>query len=108
MMSEIAGPNEISSLIDDYHRWLKDKTILRRIGDWTEITTPFLDHNNDMLQVYASKSGGEYVLTDDGATLNELESSGCSFDSPRRKELLQITLNGFGIKQEGNALVARA
>jgi hypothetical protein len=31
---------EIQALLDKYIRWLKEKTVLRQVGDWTEITTP--------------------------------------------------------------------
>jgi hypothetical protein len=34
---------EIQKLIDEYTTWLKDKTALRQVGDWIEITTPYLD-----------------------------------------------------------------
>ena len=32
--------DEIQKLIEDYAAWLRDKTSLRKIDDWVEITTP--------------------------------------------------------------------
>ena len=89
---------EVQSLLDQYWTWLKDQTILRKLGQWVEITTPYLDRHNDFLQIYAKRSGGMFILTDDGYTVTDLEQSGCALDSPRRKDLLTITLNGFGVQ----------
>lgn len=99
---------EIQTLIDAYHTWLKDKTILRQIDQWVEITTPFLDRHNDYLQIYAKKYNGGFVLTDDGYTIEDLEQSGCKLGSPKRQDLLNLTLNGFGVQLEGKALQIKA
>lgn len=99
---------ETRKLLDDYLAWLKDKTSLRQIKDWVEITTPYLDRHNDYIQIYASHANGGYLLTDDGYTIEDLEQSGCKLNSPKRQDLLKITLNGFGIQLRGNALEVRA
>jgi hypothetical protein len=101
--------DEIDILLDDYHRWLKDKTIVKQIGaDWVEITTPHLDRHNDYMQIYVRKENDYFILTDDGYIISDLLDSGCSLDSPRRQELLNITLAGFGIKINRNALITSA
>ena len=99
---------DIQRLMDVYHVWLKDKTALRQIDQWIEITTPYLDRHNDYIQIYAKKSNGGYVLTDDGYTLDDLEQSGCKLQSPKRQELLKMTLNGFGVQLRDNALEVHA
>lgn len=99
---------EIQSLMDAYHAWLKDKTALRQIDQWVEITTPYLDRHNDYLQIYAKKANGVYVLTDDGYTIDDLESSGCKLESRKRQDLLKMTLNGFGVQMDGKALQVHA
>ena len=95
---------DIQRLLDTYHAWLKDKTALRQIDQWIEITTPYLDRHNDYIQIYARKANGGYVLTDDGYTLNDLEQNGCKLQSQKRQELLRMTLNGFGVQLRNNAL----
>jgi hypothetical protein len=90
--------NEIQGLVDEYTRWLKEKTQLRQVDEWVEITTPYLDRHNDYLQIYARRRNGDYVLTDAGYILQDLELSGCKLDSPKRRALLMMTLNGFGVK----------
>ncbi len=90
--------DEVQKLIDEYILWLKDKTVLRKVSDTVEITTPYLDSHNDFIQIYVKKSGGQFILTDDGYTINDLKMSGCSLESNKRQNLLKVTLNGFGVQ----------
>jgi hypothetical protein len=99
---------DIQKLISTYYAWLKDKTVLRQIDQWIEITTPYLDRHNDYLQIYAKKVNEGFVLTDDGYTIDDLEQSGCKLESRKRQELLKLTLNGFGVQMEGKALQVHA
>lgn len=108
MSVAVPESNEVKKLVEQYHAWLRDRTVLKTIGPWTEITTPFLDRHNDCIQIYARKNDGGFVLTDDGYTINDLEMSGCSLDSPRRKEMLRTTLNGFGVRLEAGAFHVHA
>jgi hypothetical protein len=99
---------EIQNLIDNYVKWLKDKTVLRQVKDWVEITTPYLDRHNDYLQIYAKRQNGGYLLTDDGYVLEDLEQSGCKLESAKRQALLRITLNGFGVQTNEGRLEIHA
>lgn len=99
---------EIQRLLDAYHAWLKDKTVLRQLDQWIEITTPYLDRHNDYVQIYARKVDGGFVLTDDGYTINDLEQSGCKLNSPKRQDLLKMTLNGFGVQLRDSSLEVHA
>jgi len=94
--------SEIQQLVDRYAAWLQDRTKLRAIDEWVEITTPFLDRHNDHLQIYAKKQAGQFVLTDDGYTMNDLAMQGCALDSPKRRALLKQTLNGFGVRHNAD------
>lgn len=100
---------EIEKLLSDYRAWLKDKTTLREVaGSWVEITTPYLDRHNDALQIYARSENGGYVLTDDSYTVHDLEASGCHLNTEKRKDLLNMTLNGFGVRMNNEALEVHA
>ena len=99
---------DVANLIDRYYAWLKDKTAWKEIKDWVEITTPYLDRHNDYIQIYLKQLDKEFILTDDGATLTDLIQSGCSLDSPKRQQLLHVTLNGFGVQLHEKALEIRA
>jgi hypothetical protein len=99
---------EIQRLMDAYHAWLKDKSVLRQIDDWVEITTPYLDRHNDYIQIYAKRANSGFLLTDDGYTIDDLEQSGCKLESRKRQDLLKMTLNGFGVQLDGKALQVHA
>ncbi|MGA2595315.1 MAG: DUF1829 domain-containing protein [Bryobacteraceae bacterium] len=100
---------EIEKLLNDYRAWLKDKTTLREVSDsWIEITTPYLDRHNDALQIYARAENSGYVLTDDSYTIHDLEASGCNLHTEKRQDLLTMTLNGFGVRMNNEALEVHA
>lgn len=100
---------DIERLLSDYRAWLRDRTTLREVnGSWVEITTPYLDRHNDALQIYARAENGGYILTDDSYTIHDLEASGCKLDTQKRKDLLKITLNGFGVQMNNDALEVHA
>jgi hypothetical protein len=100
---------EIEILLKNYRDWLKDKTTLQQLnGSWVEITTPYLDRHNDALQIYVRSENGGFVLTDDSYIIHDLEASGCKLDTEKRKDLLQMTLNGFGVKLNADAIEVSA
>ena len=100
--------DDVQRLIDQYLAWLKDKTVLRTVQDWVEITTPYLDRHNDYLQIYARRENGAFVLTDDGYTVRDLRVCGCNLESPRGQELLRMTLAGFGVQVRNDVLEVHA
>jgi hypothetical protein len=73
-------------------------------GEWVEITTPFLDRHNDALQIYARRENGGFLLSDDSYIVHDLEASGCALNTDKRRDLLKMTLNGFGVKLNKDAL----
>ncbi len=99
---------DIQNLLDAYYAWLKEKTVLRQIDEWVEITTPYLDRHNDYLQIYAKRANDGFLLTDDGYTIGDLEQGGLKLGSKRRQELLSVTVKGFGVQLEENALQVQA
>jgi len=95
---------DMQALLDQYSAWLRDRTKLREVGNWVEITTPYLDRHNDYLQIYAKRTNEGFLLTDDGYILDDLELSGCKIDSPKRQTMFRETLNGFGVQTRKGAL----
>lgn len=98
--------NEIERLLESYRTWLKDRTTLKAVdgGEWVEITTPFLDRHNDALQIYARRENGGFLLSDDSYIVHDLQASGCVLNTDKRRDLLKMTLNGFGVKLNKDAL----
>lgn len=108
MSLTVPEPASIEDLVSRYHAWLRDRTALKQIRNWTEITTPFLDRHNDCIQIYARREESGFLLTDDAHTLNDLEMSGCTLDSPKRRDMLRTTLSGFGVRLLDGALQVHA
>lgn len=101
--------SEVKVLFNKYIDWLKDNTSFKNIDDWVEITTPFLDRHNDMLQIYVKRQNDKIILSDGGEIINDLEISGLEFNSPKRMEILNLTLTSFGVKlKDDNSLVVIA
>lgn len=100
---------EIDKLLNEYREWLKDKTTLREVdSNWVEITTPYIDRHNDSLQIYARRENGGFLLSDDSYIIHDLEASGCNLQTEKRQGLLRMTLNGFGVKLQNEALQVHA
>ena len=68
-----------------------------------------MDRHNDYIQIYVKKEGDDYLLTDGGDTIQDLDLSGFPLDSEKRQNLLKMTLAGFGVeKKDQDELVVRA
>lgn len=99
---------ECERLVDAYVTWLRKGLSTQNLRDACELTTPFLDRHNDHLQVYAVRTNGKIVLSDDGYILSDLRTSGVDVGTPKRKAVLDAVLNGFGVRVKKNALVVDA
>ena len=99
---------EVETLLDGYFRWLKAGTKIDEAGGLVALTTPHLDRHNDFLQLVVKRTNDGYALSDDGYILADLEAGGCLINSPKRKAMLEETLNGFGVRAEHNELVVHA
>lgn len=100
--------DEVRHLLDTYAAWVRDRSTLRQVNNWVEITTPYLDRHNDYIQIYVRRENDSFILTDDGYIITDLEQSGCNLDSPKRQKLLAVTLQGFGVHLNKKALEVRA
>jgi Domain of unknown function DUF1829/Domain of unknown function DUF1828 len=99
----------INELKNAYAEWIKEQFRFRELNGAIEITTPFLDKNNDFIQLYVVPTDNGFKITDDGNTINELMMSGVEvFDSPRRMDILNFILNGYGVKLNDEELYVNA
>lgn len=95
------------SIIKEYVDWIKMNSFTRQVddGNYCVITTPFLDRHNDHIDIYVSKNTeGGYLLTDDGETIADLESTGVFINTQKRRQILDLTLKGFGVDTDGDDL----
>ncbi len=60
------------------------------------------------MQIYVKRDNDGFVLTDDGYIISDLQISGCNLEGETRKNLLQQTINGFGIHIKEGALFIHA
>ncbi|MFR2204080.1 MAG: DUF1829 domain-containing protein [Christensenellaceae bacterium] len=98
---------DIQKLIDDYASWLKSEITFEKIGEYYEITTPYLDNANDYLQIYVRQEGDDIFFSDDSATIHNLKMSGLQLTQNRKLQLQRI-LYQYGVQLKGDELVAKA
>ena len=97
----------MSGLKNQYLKFLKNFVSEVKINDRvTRITTPFLDSDNDLIEIYIEyKDSDNYYLTDDGITLFNLAMKGVSFDNgSKRIEKINKIVTDHGVSINSNAL----
>ena len=95
-------------LKEKYISWLEDEISVNKIGEYLEVTSPFLDRYNDYLQVYAKiQNDNEIIITDDSYTINNLKMSGIDFNSTKRKQLLTTFINKYRIDLKDDELLVK-
>ena len=93
------------SFTDVYVNWIRGSMQEKQISNNVfRITTPFLDRNNDHVEVYVIKGAdNSFKITDDGATIGELVFSGFSFKgSQKREDALNAILASHGVSLDAN------
>lgn len=98
---------DIQKLIDNYTAWLKSEITFEKIGEYYEITTPYLDNANDYLQIYVKQEGNDIFFTDDSITMHNLKMSGLQLTQNRKFQLQRI-LSQYGVQLKGDELIAKA
>lgn len=98
---------DIEKYIDEYLAWLKNEITYSNIGEYCEINTPFLDNNNDYLQIYVRQIGNDIFFTDDGYMLHELEMSGFKLTPARKQQLSYITTQ-YGVRFQDHEFILKA
>lgn len=98
---------EIDALIDDYLNFLKKEITCTKMGEYYEITTPFLDAYNDYLQIYVKQEKNRFYFTDDGFSIQALNSMGVALTKKRKEQISQIAKQ-FGVRLENGELKAES
>ena len=87
-----------SNMVYSYCRWLESVITQSDIGGWLEISTPFLDCDNDCIQVYVKIESDKIILSDLSDTIKHLKFSGKDISEEHFKRCLEITTHRFRIK----------
>ena len=99
------------NFINLYLKWLKENFEEYQINENTfRITLPFLNKDNDMIDIYVIRQDDDsFLITDDGATLNDLELSGFDpLNSIKRATILESILIAHGVRRDkDNALTVK-
>ena len=86
-------------LASDYLAWLRDRLKTLQRGDVSVLSTPFLDPFHDGIQIYVEHRHGEYILHDNGDTIEHLQCLGVKIeDSERRKVLVERATAGCAVR----------
>ncbi len=99
---------ECQQLAQEYGNWLRQQVKISAVGDVCVITSPFVDRHHDFLQIYVQRTESGLRLSDDGYVIRDLRISGLEIDTERRIEILKQLVRSFGIKLEGDELIAEA
>lgn len=92
-------------LKQQYTKWLEQETAIKKVEEYIEITSPFLDRYNDCLQIYAKQDEkGNIQLTDDAYILNNLQMEGIDLSSNKTKTTIQEILNKYNVKINNQSL----
>lgn len=86
---------DMNQMISEYTTWLKKEITFSQIGEYYEITTPFLDVTNDYIQIYVKRNNSTLYFTDDGVTLFNLSLEGIKISGNRKKQL-ELHLQRYG------------
>lgn len=87
------------SMINDYSSWLhaKPASIYDTKTGWTSMSTPFLGLYNDFLELYIKEDTDNIILSDDGQTIWNAETTGLDMNEPEQKKLLDLIISKYGV-----------
>lgn len=91
--------------LEVYSSWLKQNISQKDNNGVISLVLPYLDKDNDFVEIYIVKEKNGFTLTDDGETLNSLKMEGISFSKDSKK--LNSILDSFGVLREENELVVK-
>ena len=86
-------------------KWLENNEKYTSLSsNLIQIDTPFLDPSHDYITIYVESSEHEMTLTDDGWTLDYLETHGLTFKKDAKEtKMLELILKRFNlIKEDGS------
>lgn len=104
------GGDQMSTKVDmDFSKmyidWLKQNINEYKVNDTTyRFTLPFLDRNNDSVEMYIiNNKDGSYLITDDGETIGDLQLGGFNFsNTPRKQKILEAIISAYGVTKSAN------
>ena len=94
---------ECERLAQEYAKWLFNDTKVEAIGEVCVITTPFVDHHRDLLQIYVRRTDSGLLISDDGYVIRDLRINGMEL-TERRGQALSGIVRTLGVERQGDEL----
>ena len=101
----------LEKILNKYYAFLRDRSsIIENTGtNWQVISTPFVGLFNDTIEIYIKKQDRSIILSDDGITLNNLDTMGVSISrSQKRREIIDRVLLNWGLRLVGKEIITEA
>ncbi|KRL14645.1 hypothetical protein FD09_GL000299 [Schleiferilactobacillus perolens DSM 12744] len=94
--------------ITDYTMWLRKQYHVESLPDGDEVTTPFTNSLGDNIQLFMipSTKDGEFLLTDEGNTINDLELLGINMNNDTRSELLSSIVQQYQVSLDKEGVLS--
>lgn len=93
--------------LSDYLNWLKNSYKIKHLENSDQIITPFTNAINDNINIYIDKiNNTEFLLSDDGETLNDLSLNGIDL-TQTRIDMINRILIGSGVTLNDDELTIR-
>ncbi|MBF7029745.1 DUF1828 domain-containing protein [Staphylococcus kloosii] len=100
--------NEIKSISKEYFDYLKKESKFIPLKNETiEFYSPVVDYFGDSISVNISSCGNQYLLTDQGETLWNMEQSGIdltSYKKQKKYQFLKNIIENYGLVIENNKI----
>lgn len=97
---------EFNDFKTEYLNWLHQNIELVALNEnKARLTAPFLDINNDYIELYIIKNGNDYILTDIGETIANLELSNFKIkENSFRQTLLKSLVSSYGMSLKNDEI----
>ena len=97
-----------TDFITQYTNWIKSNSAQRFVNGFYEISTPFLDSHNDVIQFYVQRTGNEFFFTDDGYTLSDIQMNGLNLSTQKLKTMIDNLAISLNVEIKDGSITAKA
>lgn len=93
----------------EYLDWFRDEINYHKLDNEVQITLPYLDYNNDYIQIYLKHFQKDiFLLSDNGITVNNLLINGYDLMEKKYEDLLKTALNMASIDFEKKVFLIKS
>lgn len=94
-----------SIIVNLYQNYLMDNAAIKSIGpQFKVVALPFLNQDNDFIEILIRRTDDGYIFTDGGDTLDRLILAGVNITKPGNEGLINEIVNRYGVGRKGNII----